>query len=95
MRLTSTSQAAPAFAGGQHIIAYHIFLQLEDGQYHQIFVTLQVVSLKMCLHPDIVERLNRQLPPAVRVFGYHRVTNGFDARKLCDRCKPVKSFETL
>ena len=46
----------------------------------------QVVSLKMNLHGDIVERLNAALPPAIRAFGYRRVTNGFDSRKLCDRC---------
>lgn len=51
----------------------------------QAATPLQVVSLKMCLHSDIVERLNKELPPAIRVFGYRRVTNGFDARKLCDR----------
>lgn len=45
----------------------------------------QVVSLKMCLLPDMVQRLNKQLPPAIRVLGYQRATNGFDARKLCDR----------
>jgi len=39
----------------------------------------------MCLHPDIVARLNAALPPAIRVFGFRRVTNGFDSRKLCDR----------
>ncbi|QDZ18011.1 tRNA pseudouridine synthase [Chloropicon primus] len=45
-----------------------------------------VVSLKMVLEPEgIVERINEKLPDDVRVFGYFRVTNGFCARKMCDR----------
>ena len=48
---------------------------------------LQVVSLKMCVDlPGLIDRINSALPPAIRVFGFCRVTNGFDARKLCDKC---------
>lgn len=46
----------------------------------------QVVSLKMIIKPDgIVERINQHLPEQIRALGFKRVTNGFDARKLCDR----------
>lgn len=37
-------------------------------------------------HDDpVVARVNAALPPAVRVYGWRRVTEGFDARKWCDR----------
>ncbi|CAL8468878.1 g8419 [Coccomyxa elongata] len=45
-----------------------------------------VVSLKMMIgYPDIVERINAHLPEQIRVLGFMRVTNSFDARKHCDR----------
>ena len=46
----------------------------------------QVVSLKLVLsHPDIVERINAELPPEIRVLGFKRVIGSFDARYSCDR----------
>lgn len=33
----------------------------------------------------VVARINAELPKAVRVYGWRRVTEGFDARKWCDR----------
>jgi tRNA pseudouridine(38-40) synthase len=45
----------------------------------------QVVSFKLILLPDIVGKINAQLPPAIRVLGYTRVTNSFDARIQCDK----------
>jgi tRNA pseudouridine38-40 synthase len=46
----------------------------------------QVVSLKMMLEPPgVVARINDNLPATLRVLGFHRVTAGFDARKLCDK----------
>jgi len=46
----------------------------------------QVVSLKMIIKPDgVIERINQHLPQQIRALGFKRVTNGFDARKLCDR----------
>ena len=46
----------------------------------------QVVSLKMQIgQPDIVERINAHLPDQIRVFGFTRVTGGFDARHMCDQ----------
>lgn len=45
----------------------------------------QVVSLKMILSPDIVDRINQHLPPGIRVLGYSRVIGSFDARYSCDR----------
>ena len=46
----------------------------------------QLVSLKMMVEPEgVVDRINAALPPALRVLGMRRVTNGFDARKLCDK----------
>ncbi|EIE26889.1 pseudouridine synthase, partial [Coccomyxa subellipsoidea C-169] len=45
-----------------------------------------VVSLKMMIaFPDTVERINSHLPEQIRVLGFTRVTNSFDARKHCDR----------
>ncbi|PSC75036.1 tRNA pseudouridine synthase mitochondrial-like [Micractinium conductrix] len=52
----------------------------------------QVVSLKMVLEPEgcpggegLLQRINDKLPAQIRVFGYSRVTNGFDSRKHCDK----------
>lgn len=45
----------------------------------------QVVSLKMLLVPDILNQINANLPPAIRVLGYTRVTGSFDARLHCDK----------
>ena len=46
----------------------------------------QVCSLMMILHPpDIIERINANLPPQIRVYGYRRAVKGFDARKACDK----------
>ena len=46
----------------------------------------QLVSLKMVITgPDIVDRINAELPPQIRVLGYTRVINSFDARHQCDR----------
>lgn len=59
----------------------------------------QVVSLRMILDPPgMVERINESLPRQIRVFGYGRATNGFDARKHCDKRRyeyilPVWAFD--
>lgn len=45
----------------------------------------QVVSLKLILQPDIVERINSHLPDQIRILGYRRVTVSFDARRYCDK----------
>ncbi|GAB4822384.1 hypothetical protein N2152v2_009430 [Parachlorella kessleri] len=45
----------------------------------------QVVSLKVVPSEGLVERINQHLPPQIRVFGFARATNGFDARKHCDK----------
>jgi len=50
-----------------------------------VSATGQVVSLKLLLLPDIIQKINTHLPPAIRVLGYTRVTNGFDARIQCDK----------
>ena len=46
----------------------------------------QLVSLKLIITgPEIVDRINAELPPQIRVLGYTRVINSFDARHQCDR----------
>ncbi|GFS03438.1 tRNA pseudouridine synthase, partial [Elysia marginata] len=35
------------------------------------------------LVPDFVDKLNEVLPPAIRVLGYIRTTNGFDSKNFC------------
>ncbi|KAJ3187278.1 tRNA pseudouridine synthase 1 [Gaertneriomyces sp. JEL0708] len=44
----------------------------------------QVCSLKLRLTPTIVEDLNANLPPQIRVWGYIRTTNSFHAKNACD-----------
>ncbi|KAF9006061.1 pseudouridine synthase [Cyathus striatus] len=55
-----------------------------------------VVSLKMIVTipgvRDIVERLNEELPPEIRVWGYTRVQNSFNARLVCDSRKYTYYF---
>eukprot|EP00271_Cylindrocystis_brebissonii_P006772 TRINITY_DN1956_c0_g5_i1.p1 TRINITY_DN1956_c0_g5~~TRINITY_DN1956_c0_g5_i1.p1 ORF type:complete len:710 (+),score=141.78 TRINITY_DN1956_c0_g5_i1:185-2314(+) len=46
----------------------------------------QVVSARMFIDPPgFVERVNKELPPAIRLFGFVRVTNGFHAKNQCER----------
>ena len=46
----------------------------------------QVVALKMVLEPPgTLERVNAALPDRFEVFGIDRVTNGFNAKTMCDR----------
>lgn len=52
----------------------------------------QVVSLKLILLPNVVEKINAQLPPAIQVLGYTRVTNSFDARIQCDKRRCPSPF---
>lgn len=48
----------------------------------------QVIALKMVLEPPgMVERINAELPERFEVFGIDRVTNGFNAKTMCDRRK--------
>ncbi|XP_068645594.1 uncharacterized protein [Aristolochia californica] len=50
----------------------------------------QVVSGRFYIDPPgLVERLNSHLQPQIRVFGYKRVTNSFNAKKFCDRRRYV------
>ncbi|KAI8906032.1 pseudouridine synthase [Gorgonomyces haynaldii] len=45
----------------------------------------QVCALKMIIEDDkIVEKINQYLPPQIRVWGYVRVQNSFNAQKQCD-----------
>lgn len=44
----------------------------------------QVVSLKLWLIEDIVEKINKHLPPQIRVLGWKRVTQGFNSKNNCD-----------
>eukprot|EP00850_Spirogloea_muscicola_P009509 SM000053S17466 [mRNA] locus=s53:514065:516429:- [translate_table: standard] len=46
----------------------------------------QVVSARVVVDPPgFVERVNDALPPTVRLLGYTRVTNTFNAKAFCDR----------
>lgn len=44
----------------------------------------QVVSLKVRMIDDIVEKINEHLPPQIRVLGFKRVTQGFNSKNNCD-----------
>ncbi|MED6255718.1 tRNA pseudouridine synthase 1 [Ataeniobius toweri] len=44
----------------------------------------QVVSLKIRLIEDIIEKINEHLPPQIRVLGLKRVTQGFNSKNNCD-----------
>eukprot|EP00877_Chromochloris_zofingiensis_P006784 jgi/Chrzof1/2359/Cz11g12070.t1 len=47
----------------------------------------QVVSAKLVIDPQdtLVDRINQHLPAQIRIFGFQRTTEGFDARKFCDK----------
>uniref|UniRef100_A0A0D3F8P0 Pseudouridine synthase I TruA alpha/beta domain-containing protein n=1 Tax=Oryza barthii TaxID=65489 RepID=A0A0D3F8P0_9ORYZ len=50
----------------------------------------QVVSGRFYVDPPVfTDRLNAQLAPQIRAFGYVRVTNSFNAKKFCDRRRYV------
>ncbi|XP_033632799.1 tRNA pseudouridine synthase A-like isoform X2 [Asterias rubens] len=44
----------------------------------------QVVSLKMILLDNIVEKINEYLPPCIRVMGIKRTTASFNSKHNCD-----------
>lgn len=44
----------------------------------------QVVSLKVRLVDNIVEKINEHLPPQIRVLGLKRVTQSFNSKNNCD-----------
>ncbi|XP_075999429.1 pseudouridylate synthase 1 homolog [Genypterus blacodes] len=44
----------------------------------------QVVSLKLWLIDDIIEKMNEHLPPQIKVLGLKRVTQGFNSKNNCD-----------
>ncbi|XP_056288520.1 tRNA pseudouridine synthase A [Pseudoliparis swirei] len=44
----------------------------------------QVVSLKLRLIEDTVEKINEHLPPQVKILGLKRVTQGFNSKNNCD-----------
>lgn len=50
----------------------------------------QLVALNMHVHPDpdtVRDAINAHLPSDIRVLGIVRVTNGFEARRMCDKRK--------
>nr|XP_010905232.2 tRNA pseudouridine synthase A [Elaeis guineensis] len=50
----------------------------------------QVVSGRFYVDPPgLVARLNSHLPDQIRIFGFKRVTNSFNAKKFCDRRRYV------
>ncbi|CAN9504982.1 unnamed protein product [Ophioblennius macclurei] len=44
----------------------------------------QVVSLKVRLIDDIIQKINEHLPAQIRVLGFKRVTQGFNSKNNCD-----------
>lgn len=44
----------------------------------------QVVSLKVRLIEDIIEKINGHLPPQIKVLGLKRVTQSFNSKTKCD-----------
>ncbi|KAF8022640.1 hypothetical protein BT93_F0222 [Corymbia citriodora subsp. variegata] len=50
----------------------------------------QVVSGRFYIDPPgLIERLNSNLAPQIRIFGYKRATASFNAKKFCDRRRYV------
>ena len=45
---------------------------------------MNLLSLKMELADDTLQRLNDVLPKQIKVFGYNKVTQGFDCKQNCD-----------
>jgi tRNA pseudouridine38-40 synthase len=43
-----------------------------------------LLSLKMEMHEDTLAKLNSLLPKQIRVFGYNKTTQSFDAKNNCD-----------
>ncbi|XP_072228353.1 pseudouridylate synthase 1 homolog [Leuresthes tenuis] len=44
----------------------------------------QVVSLKLWLIEDIIQKINQHLPLQIRILGFKRVTQGFNSKNNCD-----------
>jgi tRNA pseudouridine38-40 synthase len=43
-----------------------------------------LLSLKMELADDTIARANEILPKQIQIFGYNKVTQGFDCKQNCD-----------
>lgn len=43
-----------------------------------------LLSLKMELADDTLSRVNEILPKQIKIFGYNKVTQGFDCKQNCD-----------
>lgn len=69
------------------ITAMHIILLLTLNHFEftprQVHAGGQVVSLKMMLIPDVIEKINAYLPDQIRAWGFARVKNSFDAKDAC------------
>jgi len=51
----------------------------------------QIVSFKMLMQPNIIDRINEKLPSDIRAMGYCRVVGGFNAKNDC-YCRVYEYF---
>uniref|UniRef100_A0A8C2KRW1 Pseudouridine synthase 1 n=1 Tax=Cyprinus carpio TaxID=7962 RepID=A0A8C2KRW1_CYPCA len=52
--------------------------------YQGVSAAGQVVSLKVWMIDNILDKMNAHLPPHIRILGYKRVTGGFNSKNNCD-----------
>ncbi|XP_059485539.1 pseudouridylate synthase 1 homolog [Neocloeon triangulifer] len=55
----------------------------------------QIVSLKLCTDPGVIDTLNSHLPPEIRTFGLRRVTKNFNSKGNCDARTYSYTFPTF
>ncbi|KAJ2747762.1 tRNA pseudouridine synthase 1 [Coemansia sp. BCRC 34301] len=68
-------------ATGQHKVQLMRAARTDKG----VHAAGQVVSLKMIIEdPDIVEKVNAHLPDQIRVWGFVRTIQSFNAKVMCD-----------
>ncbi|XP_019869602.2 pseudouridylate synthase 1 homolog [Aethina tumida] len=73
-----------------NLITDNCYNQVQNMQFQRaartdkgVSAARQVVSMKMYENVDI-EKINENLPDAIRVFAYRRVTKGFNSKSQCD-----------
>ncbi|XP_065352616.1 pseudouridylate synthase 1 homolog [Cloeon dipterum] len=72
-----------------------LFFQRAARTDKNVSAAKQIVSLKLCTDPGVIEQLNSHLPPEIRAFGLKRVTKNFNSKGNCDARTYSYTFPTF
>ena len=78
--LALSGAVSPENAMDANKIGFHRSARTDKG----VHAMGQVVTFKMIMEEGMIERINSFLPPQIRVWGYARTMNNFNAKNHCD-----------